>query len=492
MITGKNLIGDNYSSNGTTEFKTFNPLTNEETDFVFTEVTPTEVENACNLANSAFKEFRNKSDRERSEFLFAIAEEIENLGDELLSTYVTESGLSKERAVGERGRTLFQLRSFADMLMDSNWREETIEEKNNTVFLRKKLIPLGPIVVFGASNFPLAYSTAGGDTASAFAAGCPVIVKAHPMHAGTGDLVAQAILKAAKRTNMPNGVFSNLNSKGYELGIQLVDNENIKAVGFTGSIKGGRALMDIAAAREEPIPVFAEMGSVNPVVITQQALNSKSDYWARQYAQSITLGTGQFCTSPGLILGIDSELLDSFATVLSKEIMKIESSCMLHPAIKESFSKLKKEVMEQEGVQRLTTSSSVSNNFAEQTVVMVSGKEALKNKSVQQEIFGPFTVIIKCQNEEELIAVIDQLDGQLTGTIIAEKKEFPYIQNIIDALQQRVGRLIFNGVSTGVEVCPAMHHGGPYPASSDARFTAVGLHSVRRWLRSIVFQGFPE
>ena len=443
------------------------------------------------MAHTAFKFFRKTIDKERALFLNSIADEIENLGEELINTYVLESGLSESRAQNERGRTVFQLRSFAKMLNDGNWREETIEKKNGAIFLRKKQIPLGPIVVFGASNFPLAYSTAGGDTASALAVGCPVIVKSHPMHAGTGDLVAQAILKAAKKSNMPEGVFSNLNSKGYEVGVQLVENKHVKGVGFTGSIRGGRALMDLAAKRKTPIPVFAEMGSVNPVVITQQALNSKADYWARQYAQSITLGTGQFCTSPGLIIGIDSDLLDSFSKVLSEEITKVESSCMLNPTIKASFSRLKEEVLSQEGAKRLTDSFSVKENYAEQTIVEVSGEIALQNKRVQQEVFGPFTVVIKCKDEEELIQVIEQLDGQLTGTIIAEPKEIPYIQTIIEALEERVGRLIFNGVSTGVEVCPAMHHGGPYPASSDARFTAVGLHSVKRWLRPVVLQGFP-
>jgi len=318
MITGKNYIGNNLSEKGNKTYKTFNPKLNIKNEYNFHEATLEEVNEAVILAHNTFKEYRNVSGTKRADFLNAIADEIMDLGDELVQTYMSETGLPEGRAAGERGRTIFQLRSFAELVANDEWRDNTIDEAVPDRVpmpmsdIRKTYIALGPVVVFGASNFPLAYSTAGGDTASALAAGCPVIVKSHPMHAGTGELVASAIIKAAERTGMPNGVFSNLNSSGIEVGVQLVSHPKVKAVGFTGSIKGGRALYDLAAKREEPIPVFAEMGSINPVIITPNAISKRGEALATTYAGSITMGTGQFCTNPGLILtiaGNETELL---------------------------------------------------------------------------------------------------------------------------------------------------------------------------------------
>jgi NADP-dependent aldehyde dehydrogenase len=291
---------------------------------------------------------------------------------------------------------------------------------------------------------------------------------------------------------MPNGVFSNLNSKGIEVGVQLVQDPKVKAVGFTGSINGGRALMDIAAKRPEPIPVFAEMGSINPVVISQGALEKGASKWAETYAGSITLGTGQFCTNPGLLLGIASPELDQFTTELAAKIVTIDPMVMLGPNIKSAFSRLKDDVTSQAGVEVLTNPVAVEGNFADQAVATVSGTDFLKNPKLNQEVFGPFSVVVKCANEAELIAIIEGLEGQLTGTIIAENEEISSISSIVEAMTYRVGRVIFNGVPTGVEVCPAMNHGGPYPSSSDSRFTAVGLDSIRRWIRPISYQDFPS
>lgn len=498
MISGKNYIGNQLKAAGSKKFKTINPKLNIQNEWESVEVTEAEIKEATQLAWDAFKSFRKTSDQERAAFLNACADNIEALGEELISTYCLESGLPEGRAMGERGRTCFQLRTFAEMLSKGNWNTTTIEEAipDRTPLpksdIRKTYIPLGPVVVFGSSNFPLAYSTAGGDTAAAFAAGCPVLVKSHPMHAGTGELVASAIVKAAQSTGMPNGVFSNLNSSGIEVGKQLVLDPKVKAVGFTGSIKGGRALMDLAATRPEPIPVFAEMGSINPVVITQGALEKGASKWANTYAGSITLGTGQFCTNPGLLLAVASDELDQFASELASKIVEIGPMVMLGPNIKSSFSKLKTDVVSQAGVQVLTAPVKVEGNYADQTVVTVSGAEFLKNPKLHQEVFGPFSVLVKCANEEEMLAIIEGLEGQLTGTIIAEKEEFKAIENIVDAMTYRVGRIIFNGVPTGVEVCPAMNHGGPYPSSSDSRFTAVGLHSIQRWIRPISYQDFPK
>ena len=497
-ITGKNYIGSQLSAEGKITFQTINPITNTKNEWVCIEATSEEIEKATALAWSAFKEYRKTPDVKRANFLDEIANEIENLGENLLQTYCAESGLPEGRAKLERGRTLFQLRTFAEFIRTKNWRathidvaqpDRTPQPKSD---LRKTVVPLGPIAVFGSSNFPFAYSTAGGDTASAFAAGCPVIVKSHPMHAGTGELVASAIIKAAEKTGMPNGVFSNLNSSGIQVGVQLVNDKNIKAVGFTGSIRGGRALFDLANQRPEPIPVFAEMGSINPVIITQKSLEKKGAQWAETYANSITLGTGQFCTKPGLILGLDSTSFENFAKILAEKIVAIQPTCMLHPSIKNSFSKLKNEVATQANVSMLTEPIRVAENFADQAIAIVNGKDFLGNPKLHQEVFGPFCLLVQCESEGELLTIIENLEGQLTGTIIAEEDEFQSLKKIIDELQNRVGRIIFNGVPTGVEVCPSMQHGGPYPASTDSRFTAVGTDSIQRWLRPISYQDFPQ
>ena len=499
MITGKNYIGKELSAQGSTVFRTINPKLNLENAWECTEATVEEIGRATALAKDAFKMYRNTPSADRAHFLNTIADEIEALGDELIDTYCQESGLPKARAEGERGRTVFQLRAFAEMLGNDDWKGRSIDlaipdrQPLPKVDLRKTMIPMGPIAVFGSSNFPFAYSTAGGDTASALAAGCPVIVKSHPMHAGTGELVASAIIAAAEKTNMPNGVFSNLNSKGIEVGVQLVQDAKIKAVGFTGSIRGGRALLDIAAGRPEPIPVFAEMGSLNPVIITQKALEKKGEHWADIYASTITMGTGQFCTNPGLILGIESDELDAFAKNLAEKMVKVDPTCMLHPNIKAAFSALKQEVSSQDGVSVLSAEiTNVDTNYADQCLVTVSGSAFLSNPKLHNEVFGPFSVIVKCKNQAELLEIIEGLEGQLTGTIIAEEEDHSSLPIIVDELQQRVGRVIFNGVPTGVEVCPSMNHGGPYPASTDARFTAVGIQSIKRWIRPVTYQSFPK
>ena len=499
MITGKNYIGDRLSGSGKVRFNTFNPVLNTENSTEFAEASPDEIREAVDLAWEAFREYRTISGERKSDFLNAIADEILGLGDELLDTYCEESGLPRGRAEGERGRTVFQLRSFADLVQEGSWVEASIDtalpdrKPVPKPDLRKMLVPLGPVVVFGASNFPLAYSTAGGDTAAALAAGCPVVVKSHPMHAGTGELVASAILSAARKTGMPNGVFSNLNSSGIEVGVQLVQDPRVRAVGFTGSIQGGRALFDLAAKREEPIPVFAEMGSVNPVVLFPEALKLRGESLAGQYASSVTLGTGQFCTNPGLLLGIRGEELDRFIEQLAASIVEIEPSIMLHPNIVGAYEAKKKRAIDQQGLRVVAdVDVEVPPNYARQAVTTVEGETFLGNPTLHQEVFGPFTLVVQCKDGDQLERILSGLEGQLTGTVIAEEEELPRYAHVIDSLRDRVGRIIFNGVPTGVEVCPSMVHGGPYPASTDSRFTAVGTNSIRRWARPFSFQEWPD
>jgi alpha-ketoglutaric semialdehyde dehydrogenase len=491
MITGKNYIGNTLSAKGTKTYQTFNPKANTSNTTSFVEATSEEIDLAVALASQAFDTYQNTPGTKRAAFLHTIADEIEALGDTLVQTYMSETGLPEGRAKGERGRTLGQLRMFGDLVQTEDWRNPTISGEHKE--LRQYLIPLGPVVVFGASNFPLAYSTAGGDTASALAAGCPVIVKSHPMHAGTGELVASAIQQAAEKTGMPHGVFSNLNSAGIEVGVQLVKNPGVKAVGFTGSIKGGRALYNLASQREEPIPVFAEMGSVNPVIITQNALNARASEIAQTYADSITLGVGQFCTNPGLILGVKSAELTDFVNDLGEKTAAIDANCMLHPNIHEAYKKNGEVIINQPEIELVAIyEGTTEENQAQAKIATVSGDAFLKNLKLHQEVFGPFSLVVQCEDTPQLLEIISQLEGQLTGTIIAQEEDYKNLSPLVERLQNRVGRIVFNGVPTGVAVADAMTHGGPYPASTDSRFTAVGNQAIKRWVRPFSFQDFPE
>jgi len=499
MELGKNYIGFTYTAEGSKTFSTFNPKLNQVNDIKFIEVSTAEIDAAVDLATVAFERYKNTSSKEKAYFLNSIADEILALGDDLIAMYCLETGLPEGRAKGERGRTIFQLQSFADLLAEGSWVDATIDVANpdRTPFpkldLRRLDIPLGPDVVFGASNFPLAYSTAGGDTASALAAGCPVIVKSHPMHAGTGSLVAQAIITAAKKTRMPEGVFSNLNSSGIEVGQQLVAHPKVKAVGFTGSIRGGRALFDLAAQRPEPIPVFAEMGSINPVVMLPKELEQNTAYWAAAYAQSISLGVGQFCTQPGLILSLKGMVFTNFTKLLVDETKKTTPGCMLHPDIFKGFQSHTKTSQSQLGIEVLTANTSDKTpNVAQVSIVRVDGEVFMKNNVLHQEVFGPHTLLVECESLAQMKEIITNLEGQLTASLIATEDEAQANFEIIEALQNRVGRLVFNGVPTGVEVCNSMVHGGPYPASTDSRFSAVGVHSIKRWVRPFSFQNFPD
>ncbi|MBE14801.1 MAG: aldehyde dehydrogenase (NADP(+)) [Cytophagaceae bacterium] len=499
MIAGKNYIGNTQSAKGDTTYKTRNPRTDAQNPWTFHQASSEEIDQAVAKAKAAFAAYQQISGKQRAAFLEAIAQNILDLGDILIQTYVAESGLPEGRAQGERGRTIGQLRMFATLIQEEKWRNPTIDpgDPKRQPFpkpdLRKVFIPLGPVVVFGASNFPLAFSTAGGDTASALAAGCPVIVKSHPMHAGTSELVASAVIKAARDTQMPDGIFSHLNSAGHQVGASLVAHPDVKAVGFTGSITGGRALYDIAAQREEPIPVFAEMGSVNPVVITQNALAHRAQQIAETYAGSISLGAGQFCTNPGLILAVKGEALDDFIQHLGTYIEKQESQCMLHSSIKSAYTHNSMAIETADGVHLVTKAfKDEPGHLAAPKIAKVDGAVFLANPALQQEVFGPFSLVVQCEDRDQLERIIHTLEGQLTATIIAENQDHPHLSTLISALQSRVGRIIFNGVPTGVEVSPAMTHGGPYPASSDPRFSAIGTQSILRWVRPFSYQDFPE
>lgn len=468
----------------------------------FKDATISEVDSAVQEAHIAFLSYKNFSGKKKATFLRAVADEIEALGDELVKTAMSETNLPEARIIGERGRTTGHCRMFADYIEEGSWVEARVDTAipDRTPApkpdIRKKLVALGPVVVFGAANFPLAYSTAGGDTASALASGCPVIVKAHPAHAKTSELVAKAIFKAMQSTGMPKGVFQHLHGAGFEVGQALVKHPRVKAVGFTGSFVGGKALFDLASQREVPIPVFAEMSSINPVVLLPESLEKNAKATATLLAGSITLGVGQFCTNPGLILAVEGKGLEQFITELSSEISKAVPGLMLHEGIAANYVKKMAEALAQKGVklevQATTESSKGDKNQGRPTVASASAAEFLKNPSLAEEVFGPFSLIIRCKDMTELNSVIGHVHGQLTSSVIGEESEVSKHPSLLNILTEKAGRLIINGVPTGVEVCPSQNHGGPFPATTDSRFTAVGTDALKRFARPVSYQNFPD
>lgn len=437
---------------------------------------------------AAFELYKNINATTKALFLESIANEIELLGDLLIDTASAETNLPAARLIGERGRTTMQLRMFANMLREGSWVDAVIDND-----IRRMLIPIGPIIVFGASNFPFAYSTAGGDTASALAAGCSVVVKAHPAHLQTSILVANVIAKAISDNNLPTHIFQHIEDISFEAGKALVQDPLTAGVGFTGSATGGYALCKYASERKYPIPVFAEMGSVNPVVLLPDTLAKNGQTIAQQYAASITLGMGQFCTNPGILLAIESPALYSFLKTLAETIDAVTPTKMLHQGIADAYRTKQQQALAQKGVEQI-------NSFLHHTniempipiIAKVSGQDFLLNELLHEEVFGPFSLVVCCKDEIELKAVHQSLKGQLTTTIMGTDIDVSIFSSFISDATNIAGRIVFNGVPTGVEVCNAMVHGGPSPASSDSRFTAVGINAVKRWVRPICFQNAPQ
>lgn len=455
-----------------------------------------EINRAMELAWNAFHLYRNTSLKQRADFMRAIAREIEALGDELLQVTGRETNLPEARLRNERARTMFQLNSYADACEKGDWLEARIDtaipDKNPPKpDIRKMMVPVGPVLVFGASNFPFAYSTAGGDTASALAAGCPVIVKAHPAHPGTSDLIATAILKAATECQMPIGVFTHLHGAGFGVGRALVEHPYTKSVGFTGSFAGGKQLFDWANQRKEPIPVFAEMSSINPVFLLPGKLKESAAELAKAYAGSITLGVGQFCTNPGLLIGIEGEELTAFSNALSEEISKTVPAPMLHDGIYKNYISKKESTLSQAGVDTLATAS-VTEGKGAAALATVSGRDFIDNPMLHQEVFGPFSLLIRCKDKAELLELVRHLEGQLTATLMATEADVEEHKALVELVINICGRMILNGVPTGVEVCLSMQHGGPFPATTDARFGSVGADAIKRFVRPLAFQNWPD
>ncbi|TMI75505.1 MAG: aldehyde dehydrogenase (NADP(+)) [Bacteroidetes bacterium] len=464
----------------------------------YTDATSQEIDDVMQEAWIAFHLYRKLPLKQRAAFMRAIAKEMENLGDEILKIAAEETNLPEARLRNERTRTMFQLTSYADACERGDWLDVRIDtalpDRNPPrVDIRKMLVPLGPVVVFGASNFPFAYSTAGGDTACAFAAGCPVIVKAHPAHAKTSEIVASAIFKAAAACNMPTGIFAHVHGAGNEVGETLVKHPLVKAVGFTGSFIGGKQLFDWANQRKEPIPVFAEMSSINPVFLLPEKINKSATDVAKLYASSITLGVGQFCTNPGLIIGMESDELQTFISALGTEIKNTSPGTMLHPGIFKNYVERRANSLAQEDVETVAVAEGEALfNQAAPTIASASGQAFLNNPVLHLEVFGPYSIVIRCKNEAEMLEVVDKLEGQLTATLMATENDIRSHEELVEKVKNICGRFILNGVPTGVEVCLSMQHGGPFPATSDSRFTSVGADGIRRFARPLAYQNWPD
>jgi 2,5-dioxopentanoate dehydrogenase len=498
MLNGTMLVGAQEVRGQQGALHGVNPATGETLQPGYGLGSEAEVDAACELAWSAFDAYRDTPLESRAVFLETIAQNILELGDALIERAMAESGLPRARLEGERGRTVGQLRLFATEVREGSFlglRIDTAQPERTPLprsDLRMRRIAIGPVAVFGASNFPLAFSVAGGDTASALAAGCPVVVKAHPAHPGTSEMVGRAIQRAAQACGMPEGVFSLLYVER-ELAIRLVSDARIKAVGFTGSRAGGLALMRAASSRPEPIPVYAEMSSINPVFLMPGALASRAAETGRQFVASLTMGAGQFCTNPGIVLALRGADTDAFIAAAKQALEAGAGTTMLTPGIHAAYC---------EGVARLEANRRIRTigrgatgagpHACQSALFTTSGTDFLADKDMQEEIFGASSLLVVCESLQEMTMVAEALEGQLTATVHMEESDTPAVRNLLPTLERKAGRILVNGFPTGVEVCHAMVHGGPFPSTSDSRTTSVGSLAVDRYLRPVCYQDMPE
>jgi NADP-dependent aldehyde dehydrogenase len=496
-LQGTSIIGSSRGSETGDVFRAFDPTTGNEIEPAFHSATLDELDRAVQLADDARLGYGNLSGNERAEFLHKIADNIEAVGDTLIERASRETALPNQRFVGERARTCGQLHMFADLLDEGSWVDARIDhaiperEPIPKPDVRSMLRPLGPVAVFCASNFPLAYSVAGGDTASALAAGCPVIVNAHTAHPGTAEIVGLAVSNAVRECGLPEGTFSLLFSSGYDIGQALVKHPAIKAVGFTGSRKGGRTLMDIAAARPEPIPVYTEMSSVNPTFILPSAVKERGDAIAAGLHASVTGGVGQFCTKPGLVFVPGDEGADVFVSKVRGLVTATEPMPLLTKGIQSNYDDENRRRETEVEVSAANNKSGLNGFAVNPSIFETSAISFLSTPELNEEIFGPTTLLIRSNDHDELLNIARSLEGQLTASVHGTEEDLREYADLIEILETKVGRLIFNGFSTGVEVCPSMVHGGPYPATSDGRSTAVGTRAIRRFSRFVCYQNFP-
>lgn len=495
-ISGHNFINGERSGENPLTLTSFDAHTGEALPWQFHQASRKEAEAACHAAAQAFPDYQATSPAQRAAFLDAIADELDALDEAFIQLVMRETALPEGRIRGERARTSGQMRLFATVLR----RGDFLDARITQALPDRKPLPgpdlrlvkrgVGPVAVFGASNFPLAFSTAGGDTAAALAAGCPVVMKAHSGHMATAECVAQAICTAVQRCGMPAGVFNMIYGSG--VGEVLVRHPAIQAVGFTGSLKGGRALCDMAAARPGPIPVFAEMSSINPVIVLPAALKSRGEKIAADLAASVVLGCGQFCTNPGLFIGIKSPEFSQFIAKMKSHLAQSPAQTMLNRDVLRSYKKGLNHLHSHAGITHLAGESQEGPQaypqlFQASAGVLISGDPLL-----QEEVFGPVTIAVEVANRDELAQALAGLRGQLTASLLADAEDLEQFVNLVPLLEQKVGRLLLNGYPTGVEVSDAMVHGGPYPATSDARGTSVGTLAIERFLRPICYQDYPQ
>lgn len=465
---------------------------------MFADATTEQIDHAMHRSFQAFNTYAKMPRKTRADLMRAIAAEVESLGDSLIAKAMEETNLPEARLKGERARMIFQLTSYADACERGDWLEASINTADPARVppkpdLRKMMVPLGPVIVFGSSNFPYAFSTAGGDTASALAAGCSVVVKAHPAHAETSEMVAGAISAALEKMNLPGDLFIHLHGKSFHVGESLVSHPIAKAVGFTGSFTGGMALHKLASQRKEPIPVFAEMGSVNPVYLFPEKLEKDHAVIAQSYAESITLGVGQFCTNPGVIVGIASPALERFIQELGEKMTAIPHGKMLHTGIAKAYTEKSTHALSQPEVTSVSsTAKPASDIHANPILARVEAGVFLKNPVLKEEVFGPYSIVVVCKDKPQMLEVASAMEGQLTSSIMATELELKEHDDMLHIVSSKCGRIIMNGVPTGVEVCLAMQHGGPFPASTDSRFTAVGADAIKRFARPLSFQQYPD
>ena len=500
-LSGNMLIAGKWVKGQAGQFNAYDPATGLATATAFSKADQQQVAAAVGAAHQAFLQYRHIPFSARADFLDDCAKAIMALGDELLECMQQETGYPLARCMGERARTCGQLNMQADFIRSGEYLDARIDQamperqplpRPDIRFLNQGI---GVIAVFAVSNFPLAYSTAGGDTASALAAGCAVIVKGHMSHPGTGELVAQALQTAAQRCGMPDGVISFIQADDAIGGAALINAPQVKGIGFTGSIKGGTSIAKMAAQRPEPIPVFAEMGSINPVLLLPQALKNRGSQIAQGFVASMTLGSGQFCVNPGLLIAIEGPELDSFVAAVSEALKPSTAGVMLNQRICQSYAEGTERLAATAGLQRLAEGqlpTQEAGYYAQAMLYATQATTFLANHSLQEEVFGPATLLVKCADIQQVMTVLHSLQGQLTGTLQGEESELAEHKQLVDLLSLKVGRMVINGFPTGVEVCSAMVHGGPFPASTDSRFTAVGTAALQRWLRPVCYQDFPQ
>jgi NADP-dependent aldehyde dehydrogenase len=496
-MEGTFLLGASAIDRAAT-FRAIDPSTGEVIEPAFSIATSDDVTAACALADEAFDTFRETTPEARARFLEELAGRIEALGDDLVERAMVESGLPRARLTGERGRTTTQLRLFAHVLREGSWAGVVIEHAlperaPPRADLRQRRIAVGPVAVFGASNFPLAFSVAGGDTASAFAAGCPVVVKAHPAHPGTSALVGGAIQAAVAACGLPEGVFSILQGPSNDLGAALVADPRIRAVGFTGSRAGGLALVSIANDRPEPIPVYAEMSSVNPVLLLPAALSSHAEALGAAYVGSLTLGAGQFCTSPGLVFALEGPDLDRFCAAAATAIDAHPPQTMLTPAIHAAYVKGVEAIASHGAAEKLGEGDEPSGpHQARAAIFATTASQFARHPELAHEVFGAVSIVVRCATLDEMREALAAMEGQLTATLQMDDGDLDAARALLPLLERKVGRILANGWPTGVEVSRAMVHGGPFPATSDVRTTSVGTAAIERFLRPVCYQDFAD